>query len=306
MLPGGVQRWRRPHCVVSGKGLWLNGFGKFPADMTTGIAPGLVAPAGPAAPPGLARQLGRAGNALLVIFALTVLLALLPPRLLNGAWQLQFTSTLVTNGSMALLGMLLKGLATWLDPEDRDLQAGFNRVKRLSKLVVMGYLLIVPLQFFGFWRVVETAKQATGEQIRSAEIRLERIRKAVEASGSTAELQARLRQLPGAPPLTQEQLSLPMAEIRARFNQAADQSQTRINASPTGPNANQIQLGFRESLRVVVSALALAVAFRTSARVKTRAPLQIDPEQQALFEGVDEPQAKPVNEPGVDEQQIIP
>lgn len=268
--------------------------------MTTGTAPGQAAPAG------LARQLGRAGNALLVIFALTVLLGLFPPRLLDSAWQLQFSSTLVTNGSMALLGMLLKGLATWIDPDDRDLQAGFNRVKRLAKLVVLGYLLIVPLQFFGFWRAVETSKRATAEQIRVAEIRLERIRKAVEASGSTAELQARLRQLPGAPPLTPEQLALPMAEIRARFKQAADISETRINASPTGPNANQIQLGFKESLRVVVSALALAIGFRTSARVKTRAPLQLDPEQKTLFAGVDQPQTDPHSEPGVDEHQIIP
>jgi len=268
--------------------------------MTTGSAPGQ------AAPPGLARQLGRAGNALLVIFALTAVLGLFPPRLLDGTWQLQFSSTLVTNGSMALLGMLLKGLASWLDPEDRDLLAGFNRVKRLAKLVVLGYLLIVPLQFFGFWRAVEASKKTTAEQIRIAEIRLGRIRQAVEGSATTAELQARLSQLPGAPPLTREQLALPMAEIRARFNKAADVSQTRINASPTGPNASQIQLGFKESLRVVVSALVLAVAFRTSARVKTRAPLQIDPEQQALFEGVEQPQADPHNEPGLDENQMIP
>lgn len=274
--------------------------------MTTGTAPG------PTAPAGLARQLGRAGNALLVIFALTVLLAVFPPQLLQGTWQLQFASTLVTNGSMALLGMLLKGLASWLDPDDRDLQAGFNRVKRLSRLVVLGYLLLVPLQFFGFWRVVETTKQATAEQIRGAEIRLERIRKAVEASRTTEELQVRLRQLPGAPPLSKEQLALPIAEIRARFNQAADLSQTRINASPTGPNANQIQLGIKESLRVVISAVALALGFRTSARVKTRAPLQINAEQEAMLEGIDPPEAQPrvqpqsTMEPGVDEQQIIP
>ncbi len=250
--------------------------------------------------------MGRAGNALLVIFAVTVVLALFPPRLLDSTWQLQFNTILVNNGSMALLGLLLRGLANWMDPEDRDLQTGFNRVKKLAKLAVLGYLLIVPLHIFAFWRAIDTSKQASTDQIRGAEIRLGVIRKAVEASSSTAELQARLRQLPGAPLLTEEQMALPMAQIRARFNSAADQSESRINAAPTGPNPNRVQQGVKESVRVVIASLALALAFRTTAKARVRAPLLIDPEQEALLEGALEPQDHENATPGLDPSKLIP
>jgi len=274
--------------------------------MTTGIEP---APGGNFA---LARQLVRAGNALLVIFAVTVLLALLPPRLFNPTWQLQFNTILVNNGLLALLGVLLRGIATWVDPEDRDLQRGWARLRRLTKLVVLGYLLIIPLQLFALWRAVDASKQNASDQIQGAETRLERVRREVEASRSIDELDARLRRLPGAPPLTREQRALPLAEIKARFNRAAEQSQTRINASPTGPDPLRLQQGIKESVRVVISALALAIAFRTSASPRTRAPLQLDPEQEALFAEAGEqapsapvvPQGVP--QEGLDETKLYP
>jgi hypothetical protein len=266
--------------------------------MTTGSPPGEIGN------PGLARQLTRAGRALLVIFAITVLLSLFPPRLLEPAWQLQTAASLATNGTMALLGFLLYCIAGWLDPENVPLQGTLRRLKRLTKLAVIGYLLLIPLQGFGLWRAFDGFSRFNTDQLRGAQIRLDRVSKAVESSRSTAELQVRLRQLPGAPLLSEAQMALPMEQIRQRFRAASEQSRTRLNAGPAEMSPVRAQQAIKESVRVVIASLALALAFRTSAQARTRAPLQLDRDQELFFEASTE--QKEDNPDQIDERQLYP
>ena len=94
---------------------------------------------------GIARQLNRAGHGLLALFLVTLITTLLPPRLLEPAWQIQLNSTLVNNGSLALLGLLLVILASHLNPEQRAIKQRLGLLRRLALIAVAGYLMLIQI-----------------------------------------------------------------------------------------------------------------------------------------------------------------
>ena len=62
----------------------------------------------------IASQFGIVAVCLLVLYVVAVLAAILPPRLTDPAWQLKFTSALINNSFLALLGFNDKvAVSTW-------------------------------------------------------------------------------------------------------------------------------------------------------------------------------------------------
>lgn len=86
----------------------------------------------------LSRQLSRAGHGLLAVFAITAVFAALPLRLGQPAWQIQISAALINNGSIALVGMLLIALASWLAPSEPLLVRRNRLVRRLAIGAVVG------------------------------------------------------------------------------------------------------------------------------------------------------------------------
>lgn len=216
----------------------------------------------------LSRQLSRAGHGLLAVFAITAVFAALPLRLGQPAWQIQISAALINNGSIALVGMLLIALASWLAPSEPLLVRRNRLVQRLAIGAVVGYLLLIPLQATALWQGMRQAGQLAARQQRGAEERLAAVESAVVNARSAANLQARLRRIPGAPPLASSQLIEPMAVIRQRFRLALDQARGRLRSTLAEPGPDQVQRLLLESIRIGLSSLALAFAFAAGAQGK--------------------------------------
>ena len=64
----------------------------------------------------------NAGLALTVIFASSVVTQVLPVRLLDPQWQYRLASSLIDNGTIALLGLILVLLAGSIDSQRKTVK----------------------------------------------------------------------------------------------------------------------------------------------------------------------------------------
>lgn len=216
---------------------------------------------------GFARQLNRTGHGMLALFLVTLITAALPPRLLDPAWQIQLSGTLVNNGTIALLGLILVALASYLNPDQAGIKQRLGLLRRLATIAVAGYLLLIPLQGLSVWRGIRESSQRLAIQRNGLEKRLDAIAKLVNESKSSAEIQEGLRRLPGAPQIPADQLAEPLPQLRQRFAAGLQRSRARLRATDATPNADAVQRLLKETLRIALSSLAMAFAFGASATV---------------------------------------
>ncbi|MFZ9753039.1 MAG: hypothetical protein ACO3B3_05740 [Cyanobium sp.] len=215
----------------------------------------------------LAALAAATANGLLVMFVLAVALPLLPPKLADPFWLLAFTGAFCSNGFLALLAVLLLHLAVALEPGSRRYQARRLLVRRCSRLVMVGFLLLLPLQGLAAWRGMEAAQSLSYRAGRVQQARLAQFRQAVERSSSIAELQNQLAAIQ-APPLSpaDQRLSLPALKADLLTQIKTQESSLLRQAGPRVP----VEVLLRDSLRVVLLAPLLALAFSVSARRSSR------------------------------------
>jgi hypothetical protein len=217
----------------------------------------------------LAALAAATANGLLVLFVLSVALPLIPPKLADPFWLLAFTGAFCTNGFLALLAVLLLHLAAALEPESLRHQARRLLVRRCSRLVVLGFLLLIPLQGLAAWRGLEAAKSLAYRAGRVQQARLAQIRQAVERSGTIAELQNQLAAIQ-APPLSpaDQRLGLPALKADLLAQIKTQESSLQKQGGPRVP----VEVMIKDSLRVVLLAPLLALAFSVNARRSTPPP----------------------------------
>ena len=129
----------------------------------------------------LAALAAATANALLVMFVLAVALPLLPPKLADPFWLLAWTGAFCTNGFLAVL---LLQVAAALERGSRRYQARRLLVRRTSRLVMVGFLLLLPLQGLAAWRGMEAAQSLSYRAGREQQARLAQFRQAVERSAT--------------------------------------------------------------------------------------------------------------------------
>jgi hypothetical protein len=206
-------------------------------------------------------MLFRVGVALLVIFTILLLAGLFPIKIIDPGWQLRVIRTLVNNGTIAVLGLVLISLAPVIHPTE-TLKKRRLRIANLAVIASIGYLLIVPLQGIAIWQGLSSFGISQARQLQAAKDKIELIRKAVNESGNTAELQKRLQAIPGPslPPLnTNTPIEVVRPQLLSLLNTA--QGQLRQRSAGAGLSADRLQQLVQESIRVGLSALVFAAAF---------------------------------------------
>lgn len=206
-------------------------------------------------------MLFRVGVALLGIFTILLLAGLFPIKIIDPGWQLRVIRTLVNNGTIAVLGLVLISLAPVIHPTE-TLKKRRLRIANLAVIASIGYLLIVPLQGIAIWQGLSSFGISQARQLQAAKDKIELIRKAVNESGNTAELQKRLQAIPGPslPPLnTNTPIEVVRPQLLSLLNTA--QGQLRQRSAGAGLSADRLQQLVQESIRVGLSALVFAAAF---------------------------------------------
>ena len=226
----------------------------------------------------LADRLGFMAIALFVIYIITLLATIFPVRLLDTAWQLRFISACLDSAPIPLVALGLLHLGAYLDPGNPVLQQRRDRVARLAILAVIGFLLIVPLQSYAAWRNHALSRTNLARQLTAARDTFDLLQNTITQATSLDNLQARL-QATQAPslgvPIGDSGLPLPETKQKmlVRLQEVRKQVETRIRASSPGAIGSLV----RDSLRVMISSLALAIAFAMGAQRKgSEVPLLVE------------------------------
>jgi hypothetical protein len=205
---------------------------------------------------------------------LAVALPLIPPKLADPFWLLAFTGAFCTNGFLALLAVLLLYMAAALKPESVWHQSCRLLVRRCSRPVMVAFLLLLPLQVLAAWRGLEVAQSLAYRAGRVQQVRLVQFRQAVERSGTIAELQNQLAAIQ-APPLSPADQLLGLPALKADLLTQIKAQETSL-LKPAGPRV-PTEVLIKDSLRVLLLAPLMAIAFAVSARRSTPPP-RPDPE----------------------------
>ncbi len=229
----------------------------------------------PAGAGGEAALLASAFSALAVVLFAFYLINLagqvLPVRLVAPAWQLRFAQGAIASAPMALIGLGLLQLATYIDGGNGALAARRrNLSSNLSKLAIMaavGFLLLIPLQLhaaIGSIRATTTDREARMQQVRQ---NLTLLRQQINAAGSLEDLQTRIKAIQ-APDLILDAASLgkPLPQIKQALLASVEGSERQMDRATGGGSASRFWTVLQRSFQGVLSCVALAFGFAALAR----------------------------------------
>jgi hypothetical protein len=205
-------------------------------------------------------------TALLVVFLVPVILAALPPRVLDLEWQLGVIGALVSNGALALVGFLLVPLAAWIDPESRRLHARAMAFRRWSTAAALGFLLLAPLQGFAAWQVLRNVDLSRSREFDQSSRQFAHLREAVSSSTSSEELSSRVQALPGGTDLLPAvNASTALPQLKKELLSGLELGEKQLQQRRLEASAIRSGPPLRETLRLALSALAYAYAFAFAA-----------------------------------------
>ena len=212
--------------------------------------------------PILADRLEVFSLALLVFYVVRVAAAIVPLRPLDTLWQLGAVSALLDSAAIPLMALGFVHLAVYLDPANASLGKRRDSLARLAILVMLGFLLLIPLQAFAAWNSVASVQALVTRQQTATNSTFAQIREAIKAATSLEDLQRRLQSLQTENlDIRFEDLGLPLPETKRRLlirlNEAHQQVKTRI----TPPPSMDIEAVVRNSLRVMSASAVYTLAF---------------------------------------------
>ncbi|MCX5947119.1 MAG: hypothetical protein NTY67_02670 [Cyanobacteria bacterium] len=210
--------------------------------------------------------LGPAASANLLIYIGAVAAGALPLALLNPFWQLRFIALLVDNGGYALMGFVLIHLAVWFDPEDRRLGLRCNQARSLAVAVTLGFLLLIPLQPWATWNSMAGEVRLQAQERRVVEQQFSSWKRALNRATDVQNLRTRFRALSG-PAIGEAESRLPWPQLRQQLLVGLVKARADALSAHAGPSNVQIWGVVQESLRRMVAAFALALAFAAGAQL---------------------------------------
>jgi hypothetical protein len=215
----------------------------------------------------LADRLSLFSLALLILYIAAAVAALLPPAIFNAAWQLRAIRTLLDSAFLPLLALGLLHLGAYLDPQNLALQNRRKLAARLAILAVLGFLLFIPLQVSAAWRTVAAANANASRQQSRAEETFNILRDIIVQAPSLEDLQQRLdNQQNRGVRLNLEEKGVSLEQTKKELLEQLVVVRDAVIARVSKPDRQANEALARETLRVVISSLALALAFSAGAQ----------------------------------------
>jgi hypothetical protein len=153
------------------------------------------------------KLLRLSGLGLYVLFACNVLSGILPIRLIDAGWQLNAIQSLQNLAFLPLLGTCL--LLLGADPDDTGSGQRLGLIRKGAGLACIGFLLLIPLQAAGTWRMGILAEVPANRTIST----IAAARSEIASSRDFSELGRSLLKLPGAPKLPPG-FNQPLSKVR--------------------------------------------------------------------------------------------
>jgi hypothetical protein len=214
----------------------------------------------------LANTLSWVGIACIGFFVSGVLFQLWPIRLLDPNWIQTVANAFIVTGITPLIGAVLILVAPLACPEFEALQRRAWLVRRISILVAIGYVLLIPLQGYAGTQILFTTRKEQMDlltQVRSAT-------KAIQESRSAPELREAYKLLPGQKPILGDQFDVPFETVKQNILKEVDPS---LNRAETVFSEQMERLWSRWLTSFIQTTLRLIFLFIGFATIAQRSPL---------------------------------
>jgi hypothetical protein len=225
-------------------------------------------PSGPLS--SLASILLAAALALGGLFVLAVVAGALPVQVLQRDWQQRFIELVIANSGFPLVGFVLVHLAAHVEPERLVLFQLRQRLRRWAVLITVLYLLLIPLQLSVTVRQFSDRAALQAQQRRLVSDQFSGFAALIRSAPDAPSLQRQLAAADG-PTLSAADLAKPMPQLRQDLLAALRQAEAAMpaNIQQATPLAPLVWAAFRDGLRLIGSALLMAVAFAAGAQDRT-------------------------------------
>lgn len=213
----------------------------------------------------LVRVLNGVALGLLVLFVSGVVTGALPLRRLDPNWQSNLCQSLINHSALPLTAFGLVHLAAFLAPLDERLAARRDALRQAAVAVVLGFLLLIPLQGWALWKGWSEASGGRAAGLQRARSQIEQLRRAIDTAGTGGELQQRLRSL-RAPGVPAAELERPLPELKRLLEERLQSYQAQLERRFGGEGASRaLQERLPAALRVVAASLGMALAWAAGA-----------------------------------------
>jgi len=220
----------------------------------------------------LARQLRVFGTVLLVLYSVNCLNDILPLQLLNPLWQIGVANSLVINAGIAGTGLILLHLANYVEQDAGTALALRRTIAGLTTMAALGFLLLIPLQISAVTRGLLNVETTITQQVKSIDRQAQRFRTEIRAATSAPELQRRMTAINGPVPGPDE-LRTPLPELKQTLLKLVDLETTRLKGNIDRASLSQETWALvKQSLRICISAIALALGFGVLAQHDVASP----------------------------------
>lgn len=214
----------------------------------------------------LSLPLRVAAVALFVNFLLGVVAANFPPRWADPGWYLYLATTIVNGATLPLMGMCLLQVVAFLERGQDSDQVMLERARYAATGVALGFVLLLPLQAWTSWKVLDSARASDAKQARLATGAIDRIEVLTNRSDLQApELRRELEAIPGLR-LPADFFKKPVLEQRRDLGENVEKGRSLLIEQGVARRNQRLLVMLRNWLRVPLSCVVYALAYGAFAR----------------------------------------
>lgn len=201
----------------------------------------------------------------------------LPVRLLDPAWQLQFSGALTGAGFSLLIGTLLICTASAFPGASQPAHGNVKLLRNICTWVAILYLVLIPVQLYAGMRVLQ---QKSSEEGRT-QAAWKKFKRQLEATSSEQELRALLGKLTqpiNLPP----KLNQPFLSFKQTIVAQADSRFNALVYRTDQARSQRLQNFIGEAANNCIKSLLFAAGFAAFAQVREGDPTLLE-KAQGLF-----------------------
>jgi hypothetical protein len=209
-------------------------------------------------PNSLSRVLARSGLVLLLFFGAVVLFDVLPPKLLQPDWILNFAVILSNAVSIPIVGIILINLANYVAPKEHvKLQL---RAARLAALLALLFVLLQPMLAFAVWKNARDLTSYNKEQINSIQVKGAQLTQAIRNSATFEELRDRMARLQG-PQIPEQARAIALPALKKQLLDSVQAAQSSFPSRLNNPTSEGYREVYKRIARTSVLSLLGSIGF---------------------------------------------
>ena len=203
-------------------------------------------------------MLARSGLVLLLFFGALVLFDILPPKLLQPDWILNFAVILSNTVSIPIVGIILINLANYVAPKEHvKLQL---RAARLAALLALLFVLLQPMLAFAVWKNARDLTSYNKEQITSIQVKGAQLTQAIRNSATFEELRDRMARLQG-PQIPEQARAIALPALKKQLLGSVRAAQSSFPSRLNTPTSEGYREVYKRIARTSVLSLLGSIGF---------------------------------------------